>query len=137
MIPASSARARVPSSGWAVIRTVGIGLPDRTRRRWSSSPLIPGILMSAIKHEVRWRRPDVRKSWAHGYASVAKPTALIRLTIASRTDSSSSTTTIAITGFFLGIPAFDLLCVARLTRPAQRLDLLHVGTARLYVGNDG
>src|SRR5581483_10878877 len=67
---------------------------------------MPGICTSAIRQSVLAHLSDSRKSWAHGNASEENPVALIRLMVASRTDSSSSTIEI------IGLFAISTLIVA-------------------------
>jgi hypothetical protein len=75
---------------------VGILCPASIKRALSSTPVIPGIWMSAIKHVVLSRRRDARKTAADGKASTVKPNDCMSLLIDPRKNSSSST--IAING---------------------------------------
>src|SRR5262245_6501320 len=91
---------------------------------------MPGICTSAMRHSVRTRLSDLRKASAQGNTSGVNPAALIKLIVASRTDSSSST--IEITGLFgisiLAFPTNLMRCTGRLP--------LHVGKGRLHEGLD-
>src|SRR6267378_4186635 len=48
---------------------VGMVFPEATRWRCSSSPVIPGICMSAIRHEVRGTLREFKNSSAEAFAS--------------------------------------------------------------------
>src|SRR5260370_40918013 len=111
MTPAASACSRTPLSGYAVIRIVGMGFPKLDRRLYSSSPVIPGICMSAIRQEVRRTWRELKNSCADATASTLYPSDLMRPFIASRIDSSSSM--IEISGFAFGTrpPAPGLVIV--------------------------
>jgi len=50
--PAPSARSRTLSSGSAVTKITGVRLPFAMSRLCSSTPLMPGILTSVIRHSV-------------------------------------------------------------------------------------
>ena len=100
MTPVESARSRMLSSTYAVIRTVGMGFPEADRWRCSSSPLILGICTSAIRQEVRRTRRELKNSSADANASTLNPNDFTRAPIASRIVVSSSM--IEIRGFALG-----------------------------------
>jgi hypothetical protein len=51
------------------MRIVGIAYPASMRCRWSSTPVMAGILTSAIKQAVSTRQGDARKSAADEKAS--------------------------------------------------------------------
>src|SRR5207253_847389 len=67
--PASSARARTSSSACAEMKMIGTSQPDATRRRWSSSPSIPGMRTSSIRQVVLARDGEARNSSALANAS--------------------------------------------------------------------
>ena len=69
--------------------TVGIPWPDATRARYSSSPVMPGIRMSATTQAALARLSDPRKLSA--LQTAEKPAALNKSRVALRIDSSSST----------------------------------------------
>src|ERR1700730_16048126 len=73
---------------------VGMVLPEATRWRYSSRPVIPGICTSAIRQEVRGTWREFKNSSADAKASAVYPNDFMRPLIASRIDSSSSTTEI-------------------------------------------
>src|SRR5215831_5832874 len=79
---------------------VGMVFPEATRWRCSSNPVIPGICTSAIRQEVwgTWR--ELKNSSADRKAWAVYPSDLMSPLIASRIDSSSSTT--EIWGFVFG-----------------------------------
>ena len=64
--PARSARARTRSFGYAVIRTVGMRRPDAARRWCRSSPLIPGMLTSAMTEAARVSRGELEQRLPRG-----------------------------------------------------------------------
>ena len=74
---------------------IGIRQFPAASRRCSSKPPIDGIRTSRIKQAVlrNWR--DFKKSSAEGNPFALYPTDCMRLTIASTTDRSSSTTEIS------------------------------------------
>jgi len=78
------------------MRIVGMAQPDSTRWLYSSIPVIPGILTSAIKQAVSRTLGDSKKSIADRNASAVIPSDLIRALIASRKSSSSSITEISV-----------------------------------------
>src|ERR1700730_18342112 len=115
---------------------VGMGLPEVDRCRCRSIPLIPGMLISAIRHAVRDNCRECKKSSAEAKVSALYPNDFIRPLAASRTDSSSST--IEITGlvFGTGPPGAPN---ARRSRIVPRRLMRHQycrnsGPRRLYVG---
>src|SRR6202022_3456522 len=71
---------------------VGMVLPEATRWRYSSSPVIPGICTSAIRHEVRGTLREFKNSSADAKASAVYPNDFMSPLIASRIASSSSRT---------------------------------------------
>ena len=92
--PAFSARARLVSSGKAVMNMNGARWPCARIVVKSSRPFMPGICRSAMTHDVSFKRPDRRKCSADGYASTIYPCDFRNLLVAARTDASSSTTEI-------------------------------------------
>src|SRR5437762_9437093 len=68
--------------------------PDALNRRCSSSPSIPGIRMSRIRHSVSWSAPESKNISAEAKVSTRWPTDLNRVLVESLIDSSSSTTEI-------------------------------------------
>src|SRR6185437_6463258 len=103
---------------------------------------MPGICTNAMRQSVRPRLSDLRKASAQGNASGENPAALIRLMVASRTDSSSSTIEIivlfAISALVIMIQFSDAhrRCHWTLGRPnctKGRVDWTK-GSARLYFG---
>jgi hypothetical protein len=87
-------RARTDSSGKAVMKMNGKRCPRASRRACSSTPLMVGIWTSAITHEVSLKWVDRKKSSADANVWTMYPSALSRLSVATRTDASSSTTEI-------------------------------------------
>ena len=59
--PAFSARARLVSSGKAVMNMNGTRLPSARIIVKSSNPLMPGICRSAMTHDVSFKGPDRKK----------------------------------------------------------------------------
>jgi hypothetical protein len=92
--PAFTARARLISSGKAVMKMNGARLPSARIIVKRSNPLIPGICRSAITQEVSSKRPECRNCSADEYVSTVYPCDLRNLLVAARTDESSSTTEI-------------------------------------------
>jgi hypothetical protein len=76
-------------------------LPEEARCRYKSNPVIIGMLMSTIRHDVRAKYAESRKCLADAKVCTVNPTDRMRLLSASRTESSSST--IDIRGF-VGTP---------------------------------
>src|SRR5215471_14999885 len=68
--------------------------PEATRCRCSSSPVIPRICTSAIRQEVRGTSQEFRNSSADAKVWAVYPSDFMSPLIASRIDSSSSTTEI-------------------------------------------
>jgi hypothetical protein len=83
----------------------GVRSPRAINALCRSMPLKPGICRSVITQSVSLRRPDSRNAWAEGNAAAAKPNDLIKLIMAARHESSSST--IEITGT-LKLAALDV-----------------------------
>jgi hypothetical protein len=102
--PVFSARARLVSSGKAVMKMNGTRLPCARIIVKSSNPLMPGICRSAITHDVPFKRPDCKKCSADEYASGVYPCDLRSLLVAARTDESSSTTEITGSSNKTGLP---------------------------------
>src|SRR5438034_2833980 len=75
---------------------VGMGLPAANRWRCSSGPVIPGVCTSAIRQDVRGTLRDFKNSSADENASAVNPNDFMSPLIASRIDSSSSTTEIRV-----------------------------------------
>src|SRR5262249_42692241 len=73
---------------------VGMVFPEATRCRCSSSPVIPRIRTSAIRQEVRGTWQEFKNSSADANVSAVYPSDFMSALIASRIDSSSSTTEI-------------------------------------------
>jgi hypothetical protein len=88
--PAFSARARLISTGKAVMKMNGTLCPWARKWSCSSTPVISGILTSAITHDVSCRRSDRKNSKADANGWTTYPSDLTRLQIAQRTDPSSS-----------------------------------------------
>src|SRR5262245_9711042 len=82
------------------MRIVGMAVPSSSNRKYRSSPVISGILTSAITQEMRLSSDERKNSTADGKVSAANPVARISPLMASRTCSSSST--IAIRGGLFG-----------------------------------
>jgi hypothetical protein len=88
--PAFIARARLISTGKAVMKMNGTQCPWARRWACSSTPVIPGIRTSAITHDVPRRWSDRKNSVADANGWTMYPSDLTRLQVAARTDSSSS-----------------------------------------------
>jgi hypothetical protein len=89
--PPSSALRRLVSSSCAVTNMIGTRAPSAFNRRCNSSPSIPGIRKSKIKHSVSRKAPDSQNKSAEAKVSTSYPTDLRRLFVEARIDSSSST----------------------------------------------
>ncbi len=100
MAPAFIARAKVPSSGKAVMKMNGTCRPRESKWVCSSTPLMDGMRTSEITHDMPSRRSDFRNSSADANVKTVYPCDLTRLLVDARTDASSSI--IAITGSFFG-----------------------------------
>src|SRR5260370_26336323 len=97
-----------------------MGFAEVDRRWYSSSPVIPGICISAIRQDVRRTWRELRNSCADASASALYPSDLIRPFTASRIDSSSST--IEINGFAFGTrPPAPGLVLVLMRRDPRRL----------------
>lgn len=90
--PPFNARARISASPYAVMKIIGMRRSSRANLAWSSSPLIPGISRSEIKHAVWAERPESKNSSAEPNVRTVKPIDDNAPWSALRTDSSSSTT---------------------------------------------
>src|SRR5215467_7152117 len=88
--PAAMARARIRSSGKAVMKMMGMRRPCATSNFCSSTPLKPGICKSVIRQDVSSRRGDCRNFSADANVYAPKPSDVTRLLTAQRIDSSSS-----------------------------------------------
>src|SRR6516165_1537324 len=95
---------------------VGMVLPEATKWRYSSSPVIPGICTSAIRQEVRGTWRELKKSAADAKASAVYPNDFMSPLTASRIDSSSSTTEIR--GLVFGTLPPSSRCPRENVRPA-------------------
>jgi hypothetical protein len=69
--PAPRARSRVLSSGEAVTKITGVRLPFAISRLCRSTPLMPGIRTSVIRHSVSDKQPDSRNSSPDAKVAVA------------------------------------------------------------------
>src|SRR5882762_3557140 len=92
--PAFIARSRIVSSGKAVMKMNGTRCPRPSKRACSSTPLMAGIWTSAITHDVSLKWGDRKNSSAEADVWTMYPSDLRRLSVATRTDASSSTTEI-------------------------------------------
>src|SRR5258707_6207149 len=88
--PAFSARARIVSSGKAVMKMNGTRCPWASKRACSSTPLMAGIWTSVITHNVSLKWADCKNSSADANVWTVYPCDLRRLSVAARTDASSS-----------------------------------------------
>src|SRR5262252_5557475 len=107
---------------------VGMVFPEAMRCRCSSSPVIPRICTSAIRQEVRGTWQEFKNSSADAKVWAVYPSDFMSPLIASRIDSSSSTT--EIWGF-----VFDTLPPASRvsgTTNAQRPEPLSEGTQQHF-----
>jgi hypothetical protein len=95
MAPALNARSRTLSSGKAVIKTNGALWPWACKCVRRSNPLMPGICTSATTHDELCKWVDRRNSSADANVWTTYPCELRRLSIAARTDASSSMTEIS------------------------------------------
>src|SRR6266851_2256966 len=103
---------------------VGMDFSEADRLRCSSSPVIPGICMSAIRQEMRRTWRELKNSCADATASTLYPSDLMRPFIASRIDSSSSM--IEISGFAFGTrPPAPGLVLAMMRRDPRPLGAGH------------
>src|SRR4029077_20353815 len=89
--PASSARPRASSSPCDVMKTIGIRELPATSWRWSSSPLMPGIRTSRIRHAVLRSSLEFKNASAEEKPWARNPTDRIRLLSEFLRESSSST----------------------------------------------
>ena len=89
--PASKARLRIGSLGNAVMNMMGRRSPSSIRASCISMPVMPGMATSAITHAVEATWGDCKNSAAHANVRAAYPSDLTKLSIATRTDGSSST----------------------------------------------
>src|ERR1700756_1121860 len=80
------------SSPCAVIKMVGIGQRSAFNLAWRSSPDIPGMRISVIRHPVSCCWPDLKKSSAEANDCTEKPSDFSKRCTATRYDSSSSIT---------------------------------------------
>src|SRR5580692_1795312 len=96
--------------------------PEATNCRCSSIPVIAGMWTSAIKQDVLARRGDARKASADENASTSNPIDFMRLVIASRKGSSSSTIEMRCDTSGLRV---QLPC--RTVTPCTHVDALHLG----------
>ena len=69
--PAPSARSQVLSSGSAVTKITGVRLPFAMSRLCRSTPLMPGIFTSVIRHSVSDKHPDSKNSSPDAKVAVA------------------------------------------------------------------
>jgi hypothetical protein len=69
--PAASTCVRVVWSGRPVIKIVGTAKPSARRRRWSSTPVKPGICKSVIRQDVSVTRFESRKKSSETEAAAA------------------------------------------------------------------
>ena len=69
--PAARARSRSLSSGSAVTKITGVRLPFAISRLCRSTPFMPGIRTSVIRHSVSRKRPDPRNSSPDAKVAVA------------------------------------------------------------------
>ena len=69
--PAPSARSRVLSSGSAVTKITGVRLPFAMSWLCRSTPLMPGIFTSVIRHSVSDKHPDSKNSSPDAKVAVA------------------------------------------------------------------
>jgi hypothetical protein len=88
--PAFIARARIASSGNAVIKMNGTLCPCVSNWACRSTPLMPRIWTSAITHDVSLKWADRRNSSAETNVYTVYPSDLSRLSVAARRDASSS-----------------------------------------------
>jgi hypothetical protein len=80
------------------MKMTGTLCPLMRKRSNSSMPLIAGIWTSVMTHDVSFKRAEFRNSSADANVCAQYPCDLTRLSVAARTDASSST--IEITGTF-------------------------------------
>ena len=90
--PALSARARILSSGKAVIKMNGASYPRVRICVSKSSPLMAAICTSAMTHDKSSRWAYCKNSSADANVRTGYPCDLRRLLVAARTDASSSMT---------------------------------------------
>jgi hypothetical protein len=111
MAPPLIARARTLSSGKAVMKMNGTSLSRLRTCVKRSKPPITGICTSAMTQDVSSRWAACRKSWADAKVRTLYPCELRRLSVAARTDASSSMTEITERVDKTGLPEVRTKCL--------------------------
>src|SRR6267143_3695756 len=102
--PALIAFTEVGMSPWPVRKMIGIWRSSLASSRCRSSPLRPGRCRSKTRQLGISARGVARNSYADPNVRTGRPAERIRLSTASRTDSSSSTTYTGVSIFFIRGP---------------------------------
>jgi hypothetical protein len=103
--PAPSACARALISEKAVTKMIGSRMPWAISLLCNSMPFMPGICTSLIKQSVSCKRSDFKNASADANWTIVYPSDRMKLIVARRKESSSST--IAITGIFDKVVPLD------------------------------